>query len=113
MNTTQRQSINQNLTNMLAETADFSDIYRQDYSGCFREVKDYIYLKGEKYRQQDNSLANNFSFLHIKNELLAFLFSLSKGIYNTWAKYTQINSQTSVARNFFAEVFEIFSTSIN
>ena len=65
MNTIQRQSISQNLTNMLAETAGFSDIYRQDYSGCFRDIKDDINLKGEKYRQQDNSPINNFRFLHI------------------------------------------------
>ena len=34
----------------LAETAGFADIYTQDYSGYFKDIKDYIYLNGEKYR---------------------------------------------------------------
>ena len=45
MDLIQRQSIDQNLPNMLAETTGFSDIYRQDYSGCFKDIKDYLYLK--------------------------------------------------------------------
>ena len=40
LDTTQRQSIDQNLRK-LAETAGFSDIYTQDYSGCFKDIKDY------------------------------------------------------------------------
>ena len=43
MDTIQRKSIDQNLRK-LAETAVFSDIYAQDYSGCFKDIKDYIYL---------------------------------------------------------------------
>ena len=54
MDTIQRQSIDQNLRNF-AETTGFADIYRQDYSGYFKDIKDYIYiyLNGEKYRPQD------------------------------------------------------------
>ena len=37
--TIQRQSIDQNLRK-LAETAGFSDIYAQDYSGYFEGIKD-------------------------------------------------------------------------
>ena len=44
---------------------------------------------------------------------LGFLFSLSKGIYNTCAIQTQVNKQASVARILFAGFFGIFSTSIN
>ena len=47
MDTIQRQSIDQNLSK-LAETAGFSDIYAQDYSRYFKDIKDYIYLNGEK-----------------------------------------------------------------
>ena len=43
MDTIQRQSIDQKLRK-LAETVGFSDIYPQDYSGYFKEIKDYIYL---------------------------------------------------------------------
>ena len=39
MDIIQRQSIDQNLRN-LAETAGFSDIYAQDYSGYFNDIKD-------------------------------------------------------------------------
>ena len=107
IDTIQRQSKDQNLRK-LAETAGFSDIYAQDYSGCFKDIKDYIYLNGEKYRPQDISPINVFSFLNLKNEFFAFLgwpyyilerltmlyamfyfigfvFSLLKGIYNTCA----------------------------
>ena len=41
MDTKQRQSIDQNLRK-LAETAGFADIHTQDYSGCFKEINDYI-----------------------------------------------------------------------
>ena len=61
MDTIQRQSIDQNLLK-LAETARFSDIYAQDYSGFFKAIKGYIYLNGEKYRPQDISPINFFSF---------------------------------------------------
>ena len=60
MNTIQRQSIDQNL-GKLAKTAGFSDIYTQNYSGLFDDIKDYIYLNGEKYRPQDISPINIFS----------------------------------------------------
>ena len=69
MDTIQRQSIDQSLRK-LPETAAFSDINVQDYSGCF---KDYIFLNGEEYRQQDISPITIFIFVNLKNELLAFL----------------------------------------
>ena len=72
MDTMQRQSIDQNLRK-LAETAGFLDIYAQDYSGFFKDIKDYIYLKGEKYRPKDISPMNFFSFATLKNEIHAFL----------------------------------------
>ena len=72
MDTIQRQSIDQNLRK-LAVTAEFSDIYAQDYSGYLKNLKDYIYLNGEKYRPQDISKIYIFSFVNLKNELLAFL----------------------------------------
>ena len=72
IDTIQRKSIDQNLRK-LAEAAVFSDIYAQDYSGFFKDIKDYIYLKGEKYRPQDISPINIFSFVNLKNELLAFV----------------------------------------
>ena len=135
MDTIQRQSIEQNLRKF-AETAGFSDIYAQDYSGYFKDIKDYINLNGEKYRPQDISPINIFSFVNIKNKVLAFLgwpyyilekltilyamfnfigfrFSLLKGIYNTCAIHTQVNRQASVARILFAGFFGIFSSSIN
>ena len=134
MDTIQRQSIDRNLRK-LAETAGFSDIYTQDYSGCFEDIKDYTYLNGEKYRPQDISTTNIFNFATLKNEILAFLgwpyyilevltilyamfnfigffFSLLKGIYNTCAIHTQVNRQASVARILFAGFFGIFSSSI-
>ena len=135
MDTTQRQSIDQNLRK-LAETAGFADIYTQDYSGYFKDINDYIHLNGEKYRPHDISPINIFSFVTLKNEILAFLgwpyyilerltilyamfnfigflFSLLKGIYNTCAINTQVNRQASVARILFAGFFGIFSSSIN
>ena len=101
----------------LAETADFSDIYAQDYSVYFIDLKDYIHLNGEKYRPQDISPINIFNFVNLKNELLAFLgwpyyilerltmlyamfnflgflFCLLKGIY-TCAIHTHTCKQTS------------------
>ena len=72
MDTIQRQSIDQNLRK-LAETAGFSDNYTQDNSGYFKDIKDYIYLNGEKHRPQDNSPINIFSFVTLKYEILAFL----------------------------------------
>ena len=80
MDTLQPQSIDQNLRK-LAETAGFIDIYTQDYSGYFKDIKDYIYLNGEKYRPPDISPINIFSFVNLKNEVsafLGFLFSLPK-----------------------------------
>ena len=72
MDTIQRQSIDQNLRK-LAEIAGFSDIYTQDYSGYFKNIKDYIYLNGEKYRPQDISPKIFLSFITLNNEILAFL----------------------------------------
>ena len=131
MDTIQRQSIDQKLRK-LAKTAGFADIYTQDNSGYFKDIKDYIYLNGEKYRPQDVSPINIFSFVNLKNEILAFLdilekltnlyamfnfiaflFSLLKGIYNTCAIHTQVNRQASLARILFAGFFGIFSSSIN
>ena len=135
MDTIQRQSKDQNLRK-LAETAGFSDFYTQDYSGYFKDIKDYIYLNAEKYRPQDISPINIFNFVTLKNENLAFLgrpgyilesltilyamfnfigflFSLLKGIYNTCAIHTQVNRQASVARILVAGFFGIFSSSIN
>ena len=111
--TIQRQSIDQNL-GKLPETAKFSDIYAQDYSGYFKDNKDFIFLNGEKYRSQDISPINVFSFVNLKNEFFAFLgwpyyilerltilyamfnfigflFSLLKGTYNICAIHTQVN----------------------
>ena len=130
MDTIQRQSIDQNLRK-LAETAGIADIYTQDYSRYFKDIKDYIYLNGEKCRPQDISPINIFSFVRLKNEILAFLgwlyyilerltniyamfnfigffFSLLKGIYNTCAIHTQVNRQAKVARILFAGFFEYF-----
>ena len=98
--------------------------------------KKHIYLNGEKYRLQEISPNNIFSFENLKNELLAFhgwpyyiyekltiflamfnffgfCFSLLKGIYNTGAIHTPVNKQASVARILFAVLFGTFSTSKN
>ena len=135
MATIQRQSVDQ-ILRKLAKTEGFSDIYTQDYSGYFKDIKDYTYLNGEKFRPQDISPSNMLSFVTLKNEILAFLgwpyyileiltilyamfnfigflFSLLKGIYNTCAIRTQVNRQASVARILFAGFFGIFSSSIN
>ena len=135
MDTIQSQSIDQ-ILRKLAETAGFVDIHTQDYSGYFKDIKDYINLNGEKYRPQDISAINIYNFVTLKNEILAFLgwpyyilekltilyamfnfigflFSLLKGIYKTCAIHTQVNRQASVARILFAGFFGIFSSSIN
>ena len=66
MDTIQRQSIDQNLRK-LAEIAGFAGIYTQDYSGYFRDIKDYIYLNGEKYRPQDISpIISRMALLHLR-----------------------------------------------
>ena len=135
MDTIQRQSIDQNLRK-LAETARFLDIYTQDYNGYFKDIKDCIYLNGGKYHPQDISPIKVFSFVKLKNKLLAFLgwpyfilerltilyamfsffgflFSLLKGIYNKCAIHTQVNKKASVARILLAGFFGTFSTSNN
>ena len=71
MDTIQRQSIEQNLRK-LGETAGSSDINAQDYSGYSKDIKDYIYLNGEKYRPQDISLINIFGFVNLKTNFLPF-----------------------------------------
>ena len=126
MDTIQRQSIDQNLRK-LSETSGFSHIYGQDYSGYFKDIK---------YQPQDISPINIFSFVNLKNEVLAFLgwphynlerlttlyamfnfigflLSLLKGMYNKCAIHTQVNRQASVARILFAGFFGIFSSTIN
>ena len=70
MDTIQRQSIDQ-ILRKLPETAGFLDIYTQDYSRNFTDIKNYIYLNGEK--KQDISPINIFSFVTLKNETLALL----------------------------------------
>ena len=127
MDTIQRQSIDQNLRK-LPETPGFANIYTQDYSGYFKDIKVYIYLNGEKYRPQDISPYKYFRFCHLKKQnsrfsrmallhlkkltilyamfnFIGFFFSLLKGIYNTCAIHTQVNRQASVARIQFAGFF--------
>ena len=122
MDTIQRQSIDQNLIK-LVETAGFSENYTQNYSGCFKGIKDYIYLNGGKYRPQDISLKD----ITLKNEILAFLgwpfyilerltilyalfnfigflFSLLKGFYNTCA----INTSKATSKRSTHNVRRIF-----
>ena len=104
----------------------------QEYSGFFNDIKDCIYLNGNKYQPQDISPIIIFCFVNLKR-LLAFLrwplekltrlyamfnffgllFSLLKEIYNTCAKHTQVNKHASVVRIFFAYLFGIFSKSVN
>ena len=72
MDTIQRQSIDK-IFWKLAETAGFSDIYTQYFSGYFKDIKDYVYLIGENYRPQEISQINFFSFVTLKNEILGFL----------------------------------------
>ena len=66
MDTIQRQSIDQNLRK-LAETAGFSDIYAQDYSGYFKDYKDYFF-KWQKISTTGYTTTNIFSFVNLKNE---------------------------------------------
>ena len=40
----------------------FSDIYAQDYSGYFKDIRDYIYFNGEKSRPQDKSQHQSIKF---------------------------------------------------
>ena len=47
MDTVQTHSIDQDLRK-LEEIAAFSEIYAQDYSGYFKDIKDYIYLNEKK-----------------------------------------------------------------
>ena len=119
IDTIQRQSIYQNLRK-LAEIAGFSDIYALDYSGYFKNIKNYIYLNGKKYRQQDISPINILSFVNLKNELLVFLgwpywfkflgflFFLLKGIYNTHtSKQTSKRSTHTFCRIFWNIIYII------
>ena len=39
----------------------------------FKDIKDYIFLNGEKYRPQDYSPISFFSFNNLKNEILALM----------------------------------------
>ena len=73
MDTIQKQSIDQNSRKLTETFIHFADIYTQDYSGYFQDIKDYIYLNGAKYRPQDVSPINIFSFVTLKNKILAFL----------------------------------------
>ena len=65
MDTIQRQSSDQNLQK-LAETAGFSHIHTQGYSGYFKELKNYFYLNCEKYCPHDFSSINIFSFCEFR-----------------------------------------------
>ena len=68
LDTIQRQSKYQYLRKQ-----GFSDIYAQDYSGHFKDIKAYTYLNGENHRSKDISPIIIFSSVNLKNELLAFL----------------------------------------
>ena len=72
MDTIQIEAIDQRLKK-LAEVVGFLDIYTQDYSGYFKDMKDYNFLNGENHRPQCISPINIFSFVKLKNERLAFL----------------------------------------
>ena len=112
MDTIQRQSIDQNLLK-LAETSGFSDIWAQDYSGYFEDIKDYIYiyLNGEKQKttryitdkyfqlrnfEKQNSCLSRMALLHlrkidfiIRNVILSWIFfSLYKKESTIHAQYT-------------------------
>ena len=101
-----------------------------------RIIKTINISAGNKNRPQYISLIKIFSFINIKNELLAFLgwsyyiseiltlicaifnflvflFSLIKRIYKTCTIHTQVKKQASLPRILFAGFFGIFSTSIN
>ena len=68
---TKRQSTDQNLRK-LDKTAEFSDLYAQDYSRNFKDIKDYIYLNGKKTVHRIVHLSF-VTFVNLKIELLAFL----------------------------------------
>ena len=101
MDAKQRQSIDQNLRN-LSETAGFSDIYAQDYSGYFKDIKDYICLNDEKYRRQDISPINIFSSVNLKNKIFAFL----GWPYYILERLTILNAML----NFIAFLFSLFES---
>ena len=69
MDTSQKQSIDQNLRKV-AETARFSDICQQGFTGKFKDLTDYLYLNGEIIAHKIILHLLFFSFLHFKNELL-------------------------------------------
>ena len=71
MDTKQRQSIDQNLRK-LAETAGISDIYAQDYSGYFKDIKVYNYLNGKNFRPQNIPPINIFKFVNLKTNFYPF-----------------------------------------
>ena len=73
----------------------------------FKDIKDYIYLNGEKCRPQ------RVTKLYARFDFVGFLFSLLKGSYNACAINTQINKPAGLAGISFAVFFEKFSTSIN
>ena len=64
MDTIQRQSIDQ-ILRKLVETAGFADIHTQDYSGYFKDIKDYIYLNGEKKQTTRYFTYKFFQFCHL------------------------------------------------
>ena len=107
---------------------DFQTFTHKVTADILNLIKNYVHLNGKKYRPQDITPINSFSFINFKNELLAFLgwpyyilekltilyamfnfigfiVSLLKGIYNTCAIHTQVNRQASVARILFAGFF--------
>ena len=59
------------------------------------------------------AILERLTILYAMFNLIEFLFSLLKGIYNTCAIHTQVNRQASVASILFAGFFGIFSSSIN
>ena len=71
------------------ETAGFSDIYGQDFSGYLEVIKQYICINGEK------KCLN------------------SAPTYNTCAIGTQVNKRASVARIIFVGFFGFLFTSRN
>ena len=121
MDTIQRQSIDQNLRK-LAETAGFSDVYAQEYSGYFKDIKDFMYLNGEKYSPQDISPINISSFINllqlrkidyiIRNVLLSSISFLKKNLQ--YMRNTHTSKQTNKRCTYtFCRIFGIFSTIIN
>ena len=86
MDTIQRQPIDENLRK-IAETAGFSDIYAQDYSGYFKDIKDYIYLNDKKYSPQDISPINIFTFKNLKNEFLGWPYYILERLTILYAMF--------------------------